>query len=36
MFDLLAHLQSAVGDTYHIEEELGGGGMSGVFVAEEA
>ncbi len=28
-------LQAAVGDTYRIEDELGGGGMSRVFVAEE-
>ena len=35
MSDLQARLQSAVGDTYRIEEELGGGGMSRVFLAEE-
>src|SRR5512145_3347113 len=34
--DLLARLQSALGDTYHIEKELGGGGMSRVFLATEA
>ena len=28
-------LQAAVGDTYRIERELGGGGMSRVFLAEE-
>lgn len=27
--------QRALGETYHIERELGGGGMSRVFVAEE-
>ena len=32
---VLARLQAALGDTYHIERELGGGGMSHVFVAEE-
>ena len=35
MSDLLAQLQSTVGDTYRIEEELGGGGMSRVFLAAE-
>ncbi|MFB3127955.1 MAG: protein kinase, partial [Candidatus Acidiferrales bacterium] len=35
MADLLSRLQTAVGDTYHIEKELGGGGMSRVFLAEE-
>ena len=35
MTDLETRLQSAVGDTYRIEHELGGGGMSRVFVAEE-
>ena len=35
MPDLLAQLQAAVGDTYRIEGELGGGGMSRVFLAEE-
>jgi serine/threonine-protein kinase len=33
--DLRDHLQSALGDTYTIERELGGGGMSRVFVATE-
>ncbi len=28
-------LQDAIGDTYRIEKELGGGGMSRVFLAEE-
>ncbi len=32
---LLEQLQSALGHTYSIERELGGGGMSRVFVAEE-
>jgi serine/threonine protein kinase/tetratricopeptide (TPR) repeat protein len=32
---LLAQLQSTLGDAYSIERELGGGGMSRVFVAEE-
>src|SRR5438552_1930246 len=36
MGDLLARLQSALGDAYHIEKELGGGGMSRVFLATEA
>ena len=35
MSDLQSRLQSAVGDTYRIERELGGGGMSRVFVARE-
>ena len=35
MTDLQSRLQSAVGDTYRIERELGGGGMSRVFVARE-
>jgi len=34
--DLQARLQSALGDAYHIEKELGGGGMSRVFLATEA
>src|SRR5882672_7054983 len=34
--DLLARLQSALGDAYHIERELGGGGMSRLFLATEA
>jgi tetratricopeptide (TPR) repeat protein/tRNA A-37 threonylcarbamoyl transferase component Bud32 len=33
--ELTERLQSAVGSTYRIERELGGGGMSRVFVAEE-
>jgi tetratricopeptide (TPR) repeat protein len=33
--DLRGQLESHLGDTYHIERELGGGGMSRVFVAEE-
>ena len=33
--NLLAQLQSALGDAYSMERELGGGGMSRVFVAEE-
>ena len=35
MTDLRERLQSALGDAYHIERELGGGGMSRVFVALE-
>ena len=35
MAELFDRLQAAVGDTYRVEEELGGGGMSRVFVAEE-
>src|SRR5256886_4604743 len=35
MGDLLAGLQSALGDPYRIERELGGGGMSRVFLAQE-
>ena len=35
MPELIDRLQSAVGDTYRIERELGGGGMSRVFVARE-
>src|SRR2546422_5964631 len=34
--DLQARLQSALGDAYHIERELGGGGMSRLFLANEA
>ena len=34
--DLAARLQAALGDAYRIERELGGGGMSRLFVAEEA
>jgi len=33
--DLRDHLQTALGETYRIDRELGGGGMSRVFVAEE-
>ena len=33
--DLRAQLQSTLGDSYELERELGGGGMSRVFVAEE-
>ena len=33
--DLGAYLQSALGDTYTIERELGGGGMARVFLARE-
>jgi tetratricopeptide (TPR) repeat protein len=33
--DLPTRLQAAVGETYRIEQELGGGGMSRVFLAEE-
>ena len=35
MTDLQARLQTALGSAYRIEKELGGGGMSRVFVAEE-
>ena len=35
MTDLLDRLQAALGDTYRIDKELGGGGMSRVFLAEE-
>ncbi len=33
--DLRANLQAALGDAYRIERELGGGGMSRVFLAHE-
>jgi serine/threonine protein kinase len=33
--DVRAHLQAALGSAYTIERELGGGGMSRVFVATE-
>jgi tetratricopeptide (TPR) repeat protein len=33
--DLQTRLQAAVGETYRVEKELGGGGMSRVFLAEE-
>src|SRR5713226_5955620 len=36
MTDLQARLQAALGDAYHVERELGGGGMSRVFLATEA
>ena len=35
MTDLRDDLQNALGTTYRIEQELGGGGMSRVFLAEE-
>ncbi|WP_309673117.1 protein kinase, partial [Gemmatimonas sp.] len=35
MSDLLVDLRAQLGDRYRIERELGGGGMSRVFVAEE-
>ena len=35
MTDLLTRLQNALGNTYAIERELGGGGMSHVFLATE-
>src|SRR5882762_4378667 len=35
MTDLLQRLQAALGDRYTVERELGGGGMSRVFVAQE-
>ena len=34
--DLREHLQFSLGNSYTLERELGGGGMSRVFVAEEA
>jgi len=33
--DLLSRLQAAVGETYRLEKEMGGGGMSRVFLAQE-
>ena len=33
--NLIAAIHSALGSTYAIERELGGGGMSRVFLAEE-
>jgi serine/threonine-protein kinase len=33
--DVLGRLQAALGDAYRLDRELGGGGMSRVFVAEE-
>ncbi len=35
MSDLFDRLQTAIGDVYRLEAELGGGGMSRVFLAEE-
>src|SRR3989449_3227495 len=35
MVDLRERLQAALGDAYRIERELGGGGMSRVFLAQE-
>lgn len=35
MSDLREQLQAALGATYTLERELGGGGMSRVFVANE-
>jgi serine/threonine-protein kinase len=35
MSDLLTRLQAALGGAYRLERELGGGGMSRVFVAED-
>jgi len=35
MSDLQERLQTALGSSYHVERELGGGGMSRVFLAEE-
>jgi serine/threonine protein kinase len=35
MSDLADRLQAALGDAYRIDRELGGGGMSHVFVARE-
>ena len=35
MSDLRDRLQASLGDAYPIERELGGGGMSRVFVAQE-
>ena len=35
MVDLRSRLQSALGTAYRVESELGGGGMSRVFLAEE-
>src|SRR5947209_7540104 len=34
--ELLQRLQSALGDAYTVERELGGGGMSRLFLATEA
>jgi eukaryotic-like serine/threonine-protein kinase len=35
MSDLLGQLEAALGGSYHFERELGGGGMSQVFLAQE-
>src|SRR3989454_5552894 len=35
MLDLRARLQAALGNAYRLDRELGGGGMSRVFLAEE-
>ncbi len=35
MSELRARLQSGLGDVYRIDRDLGGGGMSRVFLAEE-
>jgi eukaryotic-like serine/threonine-protein kinase len=35
MADLRQQLEQTLGDSYLLERELGGGGMSRVFVAEE-
>ena len=35
MSDLLSQLRASLGGRYRIDRELGGGGMSRVFVAEE-
>src|SRR6267378_7671033 len=35
MDDLRARVQAALGDAYHVERELTGGGMSRLFVATE-
>src|SRR3989475_12617649 len=35
MLELRARLQAARGDAYRLDKELGGGGMSRVFLAEE-
>jgi eukaryotic-like serine/threonine-protein kinase len=35
MADLIQELSSALGSTYRIERELGGGGMSRVFQADD-
>ncbi len=35
MSDLLARVQAALGDGYRVERELGGGGMSKLFIATE-